>query len=86
MARTIAALRARVGEAADRLRIPFGFASGSSDHFSYIRRRVPAMMIAWTDLGPIHTPRDRVELIETWRLRAAGLVATQTALALVATE
>ena len=71
------ALRARVSAGAERFGIDLGYATGSSDHLTYLRRRVPAVMIAWTDPGPLHTPGDTIDTIEPWRLRQAGQVALQ---------
>ena len=79
-------LRARLAAGAERFGIDLGHVQGSSDHFTYLRRRVPAVMVAWTDLGAVHTTRDTVETIEPWRLRAAGLVTTQGILELAAGE
>jgi hypothetical protein len=76
------ALHQRLSNAADRLGVPFGYTRGSSDHFSYVRRRVPAVMVAWTDFTGFHTTGDTLATIETWRLRAAGEVTTQTILEL----
>lgn len=79
-------LRSRLAAGAERFGIDLGYVQGSSDHVTYLRRRVPAVMIAWTDFGPVHTPRDTVETVEPWRLRQAGLVATQGILELAAGE
>lgn len=80
------ALRSRLAAGAERFGIDLGYTRGSSDHLTYLRRRVPAVMIAWTDFGRFHTTADTIDTIEPWRLRAAGLVATQGILELAGGE
>lgn len=79
-------LRSRLAAGAERFGIDLGYAEGSSDHFTYLRRRIPAVMIAWTDFGAFHTTGDTIGTIEPWRLRAAGVVATQGILELAGGE
>ena len=66
----------RVRAAAEREGVPFrsGF-RGSSDQASFARQRVPAVMIAWGDSGPLHTTRDTASTVDAAHLSDAGRVA-----------
>ncbi|MSQ37408.1 MAG: M28 family peptidase [Chloroflexi bacterium] len=70
------ALAERVRIAAEREGTPFraGF-RGSSDQVSFTRQRVPAVMIAWADSGPLHTTRDTASSVDATHLGDAGRVA-----------
>ena len=82
------AMHARLANAADHLGFSFGYTPsvGGSDHLSYIRRGVPASILSWTDLGPLHTTRDTLDTVTPAHLAMAGEVATQTVLELAATN
>ncbi len=78
-----APLRDRVKAAAERFGLPFeSEPSGGSDHVSFTRRRVPAVMVHWNQLGPLHTLSDTVQTVEPVRLRDLGRVVTLVALEL----
>ena len=81
-------LHARLQSAADRLGHSFGYTPGvgGSDHFTYVRRRVPAIMLAWTDSGALHTLRDTLDTVDVAHLQEAGEVATQAILELAAAQ
>lgn len=79
-------LRARLAAGGERFGIDLGHAQGSSDHQTYLRRRVAAVLLAWTELGAFHTTADTVDTVETWRLRQAGQVAAQGVLELGGSE
>lgn len=79
------ALHDRMRSAAERLGYALGYASGSSDHLTYVRRRVPAIMVGPTDLGAFHTPGDALGTIDTGRLRQSGEVVLQAVLEMAAT-
>ncbi len=81
-------LHARLQSAADRLGYSFGYtpAIGGSDHLTYVRRRVPAILLAWTDLGEFHTPRDTLDTVDVAHLQKSGEVATQAILELAAAQ
>ncbi len=76
------ALHARLAAAAERHGVPFTYGGGSSDHATFVRRGVPAVLLSWSDFSTIHTARDTVESVEPWRLRAVGVVAAQAVLEL----
>jgi peptide/nickel transport system permease protein len=82
------ALHDRLKNAADRLGYDLGYtpAIGTSDHFSYLRRRVPAITVGPTDLGPFHTTGDTPRSIDPKRLRASGEVVVQALLEMGAAE
>jgi hypothetical protein len=61
-----------------------GVTRGSSDHANFVRSGVPAAILIWSEIGPIHTPQDTVELVEAAHLRTIGLVAAQALLELAA--
>jgi hypothetical protein len=81
-------LHQRVKSAAERLGYDLDYTPGfgGSDHFAFLRRRVPAVMIAGTDLGPFHTVRDTPQTVDPARLRASGEVVLQSVLEMAATE
>ena len=80
------AMHARLASAAERLGYGFGYvpAVGGSDHLTYTRRGVPAVMVAWTEFGGFHTSADTLATVTAEHLAMAGRVATQTVLELVA--
>jgi len=82
------ALHDRLKNAADRLGYDLGYtpALGGSDHQTYLRRRVPAITVGPTDLGPFHTVGDTVATIDPARLRASGEVVVQALLEMGASE
>lgn len=80
------ALHQRVKSAAERLGYDLDYASGSSDHFAFLRRRVPAVMISGTEVGPFHTVGDTPATVDPARLRASGEVVLQSVLEMAATE
>ena len=76
------ALHDRLRSAAERLGYDLTYvpAVGGSDHQTYLRRRVPAVMVGPADLGAFHTVGDTVQTIDPKRLRASGEVVLQTVL------
>ncbi len=82
------ALHQRVRSAAERLGYDLDYTPriGGSDHFAFLRRRVPAVMISGTELGPFHTVGDTPDTVDPARLRASGEVALQSILEMAATE
>ncbi|HYR93699.1 MAG TPA: M28 family peptidase [Methylomirabilota bacterium] len=82
------ALHDRMKGAADRLGYDLQYvpAIGSSDQVTFLRRRVPAIMIGPTELGPFHTTGDTAQSIDLKRLRASGEVVVQAVLEMAATE
>jgi peptide/nickel transport system permease protein len=81
------ALHDRLKAAADRLGYDLQYTTvGSSDQLTFVRRRVPAIMVGPTDLGPFHTTGDTVASIDPKRLRASGEVVVQAILEMAATE
>ena len=81
-------LHDRMRAAADRLGYDLEYTPliGSSDHFSWIRRRVPAISVGPTDLGPFHTTGDTPASIDTQRLRQSGEVVVQALLEMGAAQ
>jgi peptide/nickel transport system permease protein len=81
------ALHQRVKSAADRLGYDLDYPSGigGSDHFSFLRRRVPAVMITGTEVGPFHTVGDTPTTVDAARLRESGEVVLQSVLEMAAT-
>ena len=79
-------LHQRVKSAADRLGYDLDYTSGigGSDHVTFLRRRVPAVMISGTDLGPFHTVGDTPATVDLARLRASGEVVLQSVLEMAA--
>lgn len=55
---------------------------GTSDQASFSRRRVEAMQLLWSDVGPIHTTRDTVAQVTAERLGRLGRVAGRIVLEL----
>ncbi|MEK7863319.1 MAG: M28 family peptidase, partial [Chloroflexota bacterium] len=82
------ALRDRLKSAAERLghELTYTPGRGGSDHVSYLRRRVPAIMVGPATLGPFHTPGDTAATIDPARLRAAGEVTLQALLEMGAAD
>lgn len=82
------ALHDRLKNAADRLGYDLQYtpAIGGSDHRTYLRRRVPAVMVGPTELGPFHTAADAAGSVDPKRLRASGEVVLQALLELGASE
>jgi len=80
------ALHQRVKSAAERLGYDLDYASGNSDHFAFLRRRVPAVMISGTEVGAFHTVGDTPATVDPARLRASGEVVLQSVLEMAATE
>jgi hypothetical protein len=80
------ALHQRLKSAAERLGYGLTYAPGvgGSDHFTYLRRRVPAVMISGTDVGPFHTVGDTPATVDPARLRASGQVVLQSVLEMAA--
>ena len=77
-----AALVDRLRAAARRLGVPFqSIRGGGSDQTTFAKRGVPSALILWSDII-LHTPRDTIALIETFRLQKAGDVVTAVALEL----
>lgn len=80
------ALHERLRNAADRLGYDLGYVPpvGGSDHQTYLRRRVPAVMVGPSDLGAFHTVGDTVRTIDPKRLRESGEIVLQTVLEMAA--
>jgi hypothetical protein len=81
-------LHDRMKAAADRLGYDLQYtpALGTSDHFSWIRRRVPAITVGPVGLGPFHTTGDDARSIDPKQLRASGEVVVQALLEMAAAE
>ena len=79
-------LHQRLRSAADRLGYDLDYPSGigGSDHFAFLRRRVPAVMITGTEVGPFHTVGDTPTTVDPARLRASGEVVLQSVLEMAA--
>ncbi len=82
------ALHDRLKNAADRLGYDLGYtpAVGGSDHATYLRRRVPAIMVGPTELGAFHTVGDTIATIDPKQLRASGEVVLQAVLEMGASQ
>jgi peptide/nickel transport system permease protein len=80
------ALHQRLRSAAERLGYDLEYSSGNSDHFAFLRRRVPAVMVSGTEVGPFHTVGDTPATVDPARLRASGEVVLQSVLEMAATE
>ena len=82
------ALHDRLKNAADRLGYDLGYTPpiGTSDHFSYLRRRVPAITVGPTEVGAFHTIGDTTASVDPKRLRESGEVVVQALLEMGATE
>ncbi len=80
-------LHQRLRSAADRLGYDLDYPSGigGSDHFTFLRRRVPAVMLTGTEVGPFHTVGDTPTTVDPARLRASGEVVLQSVLEMAAT-
>ena len=59
---------------------------GTSDHFSYLRRRVPAITVGSTDVGLFHTTGDTTASVDPKRIRESGEVVVQALLETGASE
>jgi hypothetical protein len=81
-------LHDRVKAAADRLGYDLQYTPlvGSSDHASWLRRRVPAISVGPTELGPFHTTGDTPATVDPRRLRESGEVVVQALLEMGASE
>ena len=79
-------LHQRLKSAADRLGYDLDYTPGvgGSDHITFLRRRVPAVMISGTDLGPFHTVGDTATTVDPARLRASGELVLQSVLEMAA--
>ena len=82
------ALHDRLKSAAERLGYDLEYTPriGTSDHFSYLRRRVPAITLGPTELGPFHTTGDTPASVDPRRLRESGEVVVQAVLEMGASE
>jgi Zn-dependent M28 family amino/carboxypeptidase len=82
------ALHDRLKNAAERLGYSLDYTPpiGTSDHFSYLRRRVPAITVGPTEVGPFHTTGDDVRSIDPDRLRESGEVVLQAMLEMGASQ
>ncbi|MDQ2952458.1 MAG: M28 family peptidase, partial [Chloroflexota bacterium] len=82
------ALHDRLKNAAERLGYDLEYSPriGQSDHFSYLRRRVPAILLGPTELGAFHTTGDTSASVDPKRLRESGEVIVQAVLEMGATE
>ena len=80
------ALHQRMKSAAERLGYDLEYPSGigGSDHVTFLRRRVPAVVITGTDVGPFHTAGDTPTTVDPARLRASGEVVVQAVLEMAA--
>jgi Zn-dependent M28 family amino/carboxypeptidase len=81
-------LHQRIKSAAERLGYDLDYPSGigGSDHFTFLRRRVPAVMITGTEVGPFHTVGDTPATVDPARLRSSGEVVLQSVLEMAATQ
>lgn len=76
---------ARAREAAERLGASFeSEGAGSSDQASFLRRGIPATLLNWSSIGPIHTTADTIDRISEESLRTLGRVAALMALEMAA--
>jgi hypothetical protein len=79
-------LQKRVRDTATSLGIPSqSVGGGGSDETSFVRRRVPAVFIGWSDYI-LHTYRDVPSVVTTGRLQKAGDVVTAVARALATAD
>lgn len=75
----------RARAAAERLGIAFeSEGSGSSDQASFTRRGIPATLLNWSSIGPIHTTADTIDQISAESLRTLGRVAALMTLEMAA--
>jgi Zn-dependent M28 family amino/carboxypeptidase len=81
-------LHDRLRAAADRLGYDLEYTplGGASDHASWLRRRVPAINVGPTDLGPFHTTGDTPGSIDPQRIRQSGEVVVQALLEMGASQ
>ena len=82
------ALHDRLKNAAERLGYDLDYTPriGTSDHFTYLRRRVPAITLGPTELGPFHPTGDTPASVDPRRLRESGEVVIQAVLEMGASE
>ena len=82
------ALHDRLKNAAERLGYDLDYTPriGTSDHFTYLRRRVPAITLGPTEVGAFHTVGDTAASIDPKRLRESGEVVVQAVLEMGASE
>ncbi|HET8567727.1 MAG TPA: M28 family metallopeptidase [Candidatus Limnocylindria bacterium] len=73
-------LRRRVVAAAEAEGVLVTTFRGSSDHASFVRRRVASAQIGFGDTGPIHTPRDTPAIVTEMNLGMVGRVALRATL------
>ena len=80
-------LHQRLKAAAERLGYDLDYIPGigGSDHLAFLRRRVPAVMLSGTEVGPFHTVGDTPRTVDPARLRASGEVVLQSVLEMAAT-
>lgn len=76
------ALFARAKRAAEAEGVALSPSRGSSDHASFLRRRVEVMHILWGATGPIHTTGDTAASVTAERLGTIGRVAGRVVLEL----
>lgn len=76
------ALFARAKRAAEAEGVPLSTSRGSSDHASFLRRRVEVLHLLWGDTGPLHTVRDTAASVTAERLGTIGRVAGRIVLEL----
>lgn len=75
----------RARTAAERLGYAFeSEGSGSSDQVTFARRGVPATLLNWSTIGPIHTTADAIDRISAESLRIIGRVAALMTLEMAA--
>lgn len=79
-------LFARAKRAAEAEGVAISTSRGSSDHASFVRRRVEVVHLLWGDPGPIHTVRDTAASVTADRLGGAGRVAGRLVLELARGE
>ena len=82
------ALHDRMKNAADRLGYDLGYTPliGSSDQATWNRRRVPAINVGPSDLGPFHTTGDTVATLDPKKMRESGEVVVQALLEMGASQ
>ena len=76
------ALFARAKRAAEAEGVALSPSRGSSDHASFLRRRVEVMHLLWGATGPIHTTADTAPSVTAERLGTIGRVAGRVVLEL----
>ncbi len=75
-------LFARAKRAAEAEGVALSSSRGSSDHASFLRRRVEVMHLLWSVTGPVHTVRDTAASVTAERLGTVGRVAGRVVLEL----